>query len=57
MARRSLTVGLGALLIAPVAFAQGSSNATAPGDAGELKPVTIRTGSNIPSALLSPSLA
>ena len=50
LARRSLTVGLGALLIVPVALAQDSKNATAPGDAGELKPVTIRTGSNIPTA-------
>ncbi len=50
IARRSLTVGLGALLMVPVALAQDAKTATAPGDAGELKPVTIRTGSNIPSA-------
>ncbi len=47
LARRSLTVGLGALLIAPAAMAE--DNATSAPEAADLKPVVI-TGSNIPTA-------
>jgi len=47
LARRSLTLGLGALLIAPAVLAQETIN---PADPGELRPVNITTGSNIPTA-------
>ncbi len=50
LARRSLTVGLGALLIAPAVLSQDSNNAAEPAESGKLKDVTIRTGSNIPTA-------
>jgi len=47
LARRSLTIGLGALLITPAILAQ---DAPPPAEPGQVKEVTIRTGSNIPTA-------